>query len=105
MASWVSLLAVQATLSLAGRMDLHRKWGAASLGVAPLVLIMLIAITIIRQNAAAGTPAGPIVNNILLVQIRAIVLFPTFLIWALRTRRTDPEVHKRTDAARYARVA
>jgi hypothetical protein len=95
MASWVSLLAVQATLSLAGRMDLHRKWGAASLVVAPLVLIMLIAITIIRQNAAAGTPAGPIVNNILLVQIRAIVLFPTFLIWALRTRRTDPEMHKR----------
>jgi hypothetical protein len=95
MASWVSLLAVQATLSLAGRTDLHRKWGAASLVVAPLVLIMLIAITIIRQNAAAGTPAGPIVNNILLVQIRAIVLFPTFLIWALRTRRTDPEMHKR----------
>jgi hypothetical protein len=29
------------------------------------------------------------------VQIRAIVLFPTFLIWALRTRRTDPEMHKR----------
>jgi hypothetical protein len=95
MASWVSLLAVQATLSLAGRMDLHRKWGVASLVVAPLVLIMLIAITIIRQNAAAGTPAGPIVNNILLVQIRSIVLFPTFLIWALRTRRTDPEMHKR----------
>jgi hypothetical protein len=95
MASWVSLLAVQATLSLAGRMDLHRKWGAASLVVAPLVLIMLIAITIIRQNAAAGTPAGPIVNNILLVQIRAIVLFPAFFIWALRTRRTDPEMHKR----------
>jgi hypothetical protein len=95
MASWVSLLAVQATLSLAGRMDLHRKSGVASLVVAPLVLIMLIAVTIVRQNAAAGTPAGPIVNNILLVQIRAIVLFPTFLIWALRTRRTDPETHKR----------
>jgi hypothetical protein len=95
MASWVSLLAVQATLSLTGRMDLHRKWGAASLVVAPLVLIMLIAITVIRQNAAAGTPAGPVVNNILLVQIRSIVLFPIFFIWALRTRRTDPEMHKR----------
>jgi len=95
MASWVSLLAVQATLSLAGRMDLHRKWGVASLVVAPLVLIMLIAVTIVRQNAAAGTPAGPIVNNILFVQIRSIVLFPTFFIWALRTRRTDTEMHKR----------
>jgi hypothetical protein len=95
MASWVSLLAVQATLSLVGRIDLHRKSGAASLVVAPLVLIMLIAITIVRQNAAAGTPAGPIVNNILLVQIRAIVLFPIFFVWALRTRRTDPEMHRR----------
>ena len=95
MASWVSLVAVQATLSLAGRMDLHRKWGVGSLVVAPLVLIMLIAVTVVRQNDAAGTPAAPIVNNILLVQIRSIVLFPTFFIWALQTRHTDPETHKR----------
>ncbi len=95
MASWVSLLAMQATLSLTGRMDLHRKWGLASLVVAPLVLIMLIAVTIVRQNDAAGTPGGPIVNNILFLQIRSIVLFPTFFVWAMRTRRTDPQTHKR----------
>lgn len=95
MASWVTLLAVQATLALSGRMDLHRKWGLASLVVGPLVMIMLVAITIIRQNDAAGTPAASIVNNILFVQIRSIVLFPTFFIWALRTRRTDPQTHKR----------
>jgi hypothetical protein len=95
MASWVSLLAVQATLALMGRIDLHRKWGMASLLVGPLVLTMLIAITISRQNAAYGTPAGPIVNNILFVQIRAIVLFPLFFVWALRARVTDPQTHKR----------
>lgn len=95
MASWVTLLAVQATLALTGRIDLHRKWGMASLLVGPLVLTMLIAITISRQNAAYGTPAGPIVNNILFVQIRAIVLFPLFFVWALRTRVTDPQTHKR----------
>lgn len=95
MASWVSLLAVQATLALMGRIDLHRKWGMASLLVGPLVLTMLIAITISRQNAAYGTPAGPIVNNILFVQIRAIVLFPLFFIWALRARVSDPQTHKR----------
>ena len=95
MASWVSLLAVQATLSLAGRMDLHRRVGLASLFVAPLVLIMLITITIARQNAAFGTPAGPIVNNILWVQIRSIWMFPIFFVWALRTRRTDPQMHMR----------
>lgn len=95
MASWVVLLAVQATLALAGRMDLHRRWGLASLVVGPLVLIMLVAVTIIRQNDAAGTPAAPIVNNILFVQIRSIVMFPLFFVWALRTRRTDPQTHKR----------
>jgi hypothetical protein len=95
MASWVSLLAVQATLALTDRMDLHRRWGLASLVVGPLVLIMLIAITFARQNAAFGTPAGPIVNNILFVQIRSIVLFPTFFVWALLTRQTDPQTHKR----------
>jgi hypothetical protein len=89
------LLAVQATLSLAGRMDLHRKWGLASLVVAPLVLIMLIAVTIVRQNDAVGTPGAPIVNNILFLQIRSILLFPTFFIWALLARRTDPQTHKR----------
>jgi len=95
MASWVILLATQATLSLVGRMDLHRQWGLASLLVGPLVLTMLIAVTVVRQNDAAGTPGGPIVNNILFLQIRSILLFPTFLIWALRTRRTDPQMHKR----------
>ena len=95
MASWVTLLAVQATLSLTGRMDLHRKWGMASLVVAPLVLIALTAVTIVRQNDAFGTPGGPIVNNILFLQIRSIVLFPTFFIWAMLTRRTDPQMHKR----------
>jgi hypothetical protein len=95
MASWTALLAMQATLSLAGRMDLHRKWDLASVVVAPLVLIMLVAITIIRQNDAAGTPGAPIVNNILFVQIRSIVFFPAFFIWALRTRHSDPQTHKR----------
>jgi hypothetical protein len=95
MASWVSLLALQATLSLSGRMDLHRKFGLASLVIAPLVLIMLVTVAVVRQNDAFGTPGGPIVNNILFLQIRSIVLFPVFFIWALQTRRTDPPTHKR----------
>jgi hypothetical protein len=95
MASWVTLLALQATTSLTGRMDLHRRWGLASLVIAPLVLAMLIGVTVVRQNAAFGTPGGPIVNNILFLQIRSIVLFPTFFIWALSTRHTDPQMHKR----------
>jgi hypothetical protein len=95
MASWSALLALQATLALTGRIDLHRRFGLASLVVGPLVLIMLIAITIIRQNDAAGTPGAPVVNNILFVQIRSIVMFPIFFIWALRARHTDLQMHKR----------
>ncbi len=95
MASWTALLAVQSTLSLAGRPDLHRRVGRLALVVAPAVLLMLIAVTISRQNAAFGTPAGPIVNNILFLQIRAILLFPLFVVWAWRTRRTDLQTHRR----------
>ena len=95
MASWVALLAVQATLLLRGRLDLHRKFGLVSLVLAPLVLIMLIAVTVDRQNAAYGTPAEPIINNILFLQIRAIVMFPVFFIWGFRARRTDSQTHKR----------
>jgi hypothetical protein len=95
MASWTLLLAVQATLSLVGRMDLHRRVGLASLVIGPAVLLMLIAVTIVRQNDAALTPAAPIVNNILFLQLRAILMFPTFFVWALATRRADPQTHKR----------
>jgi hypothetical protein len=95
MASWTLLLALQATLSLLGRMDLHRRAGLASLAIAPAVLLMLIAVTIVRQNDAAITPAAPIVNNILFLQLRSILLFPTFFVWALVTRFADPQTHKR----------
>jgi hypothetical protein len=95
MASWTALLAIQATLSLCGRIDLHRRAGLTSLMVGPAVLIMLIAVTIIRQNDAAATPAAAVVNNILFLQIRAILLFPLFFVWGLRTRRLDPQTHKR----------
>jgi hypothetical protein len=34
-------------------------------------------------------------SNILLEQIREVLLFPAFIIWALLVRREDPEMHKR----------
>ncbi len=95
MASWVLLLAAQASLSVAGRIDLHRKLGLAALALAPAVLVMLAAVTVARQTAAAGTPAHEIVNNILFLQIRSILLFPLFFIWAMATRASDPQTHKR----------
>jgi len=95
MASWTGLLAVQATLSLVGRTDLHRRAGMASMVVAPAVLIMLIAVTVVRQNDAAATPAAPVVNNILFLQIRSILFFPLFFALAWKARQRDPQTHKR----------
>jgi hypothetical protein len=95
MAAWTVLLAAQASLSLAGRMDLHRRVGLAALALAPAVLVMLTAVTIVRQQDAAGTPRAMAVNNILFLQIRSILLFPLFSIWAIMVRRSDPQTHKR----------
>jgi hypothetical protein len=95
MLAWTLLVAAQASLSLGGRMDLHRKLGLLSLAIGPAVLVMLTLVTAVRQQDSAGTPAAPLVNNILFLQIRAILLFPTFFIWALATRQSDPRTHKR----------
>jgi len=95
MLSWTVLMALQASLSLANRMDLHRRLGMLSLVVGPAVLVVLTLVTVSRQLNAAGTPAAPLVNNILFLQLRAILLFPTFFIWALATRQRDPQMHKR----------
>ncbi len=56
---------------------------------------MLVAVTFVRQNDAAGTPGAAVVNNILLLQIRAIVLFPVFFVWGWRTRGSDYPTHGR----------
>lgn len=95
MVSWIALLAVQATLPVAGRLELHRKLGLAAVALAPAVLVMLTLVTVARQTDAAGTPAAQTVNNILFLQIRSILLFPTFVIWGMATRRSDPQTHKR----------
>ena len=35
------------------------------------------------------------VSNIMLLQIRALLAFPVFVIWALAIRRSDPDSHRR----------
>ena len=76
-------------------MGLHRKLGLASLVLAPLVLVHVDCDHDRAAERCRLHAWHPVVNNILFVQIRSIVLFPIFFIWALRTRRTDPQTHKR----------
>ncbi|MET0292349.1 MAG: hypothetical protein ABW136_08280, partial [Steroidobacteraceae bacterium] len=95
MASWTLLLAIQASASFTGKWQLHRRLGKPTLLVALAVLAMLVAVTFVRQNDAAGTPGAPVVNNILFLQIRSIVLFPVFFFWGWRTRSSDYQTHSR----------
>ena len=55
----------------------------------------LVAVTIVRYHDLTELGVGALASNILLLQIRSIVLFPLFYAWAVATRRTDIEMHKR----------
>ena len=95
MASWLLLLVVQAGLVTAGRRDLHMRLGLASLALAPAVVILATAVTIVRYYDLIEFGIGDLAVNVLFLQIRVIVLFPAFVIWALAMRVRDPETHKR----------
>ena len=95
MLTWLLLLVTQAGLVTAGRRDLHMRLGLASLGLAPTMLILFTAVTIIRYYDGVEAGAGEFMARLLLVQLRIIVMFPVFVIWALSARVRDPETHKR----------
>ena len=95
MLAWLLLLVAQAGLVTAGRRDLHMRLGLASLGLAPAILVLFTAVTIVRYYDIAEAGFGALGANILFLQIRVIVMFPVFVIWALAVRVRDPETHKR----------
>jgi hypothetical protein len=95
MAAWLLLLVAQAGLVAAGRRDLHMVIGLASLGLAPAIVVLATAVTIVRYYDLVELGLGALAANILFMQIRVIVMFPIFIIWALAARVRDPETHKR----------
>jgi hypothetical protein len=95
MTAWLALLAVQAGLIAGGRQQLHRALGVASFVLAPALLAGLIAVTIVRYYDLTEAGLGALASNILFLQMRSVVLFPLFFIWAMAVRRTDVETHKR----------
>lgn len=95
MTAWIVLLAVQAGLVAAGKQQAHRALGVVSFALAPALLAGLIGVTIVRYYDLTEIGVGAIASNILFLQIRSIVLFPLFFIWAMAARRTDVETHKR----------
>jgi len=95
MTAWIALLAVQAGLVAAGKQQLHRTLGVASFALAPALFAGLLAVTIVRYYDLTEIGVGAFASNILFLQIRSLVLFPLFFVWAMAVRRTDVETHKR----------
>ena len=108
MGSFLLLLLAQTTLVATGRCDLHRRLGLVSLVVVPaLVIVGFILVPTTYHglwNAAQTAPPEArapleqglhIWENIMLLQIRIGILFPLFLIIALKARGVNAGLHKR----------
>ena len=109
MGSFLLLLLAQTTLVAVGRCDLHRRLGLLSMVIAPALVV--VGFLLIRLNfdslwnALQAAPPGAardkletgleITNNIKLLQMRIGILFPLFLVIALRARGKDAGLHKR----------
>ena len=108
MGSFLLLLLAQTVMVATERGALHQQVGIAAFVLVPaLVIVGLILAPTMFHQAWGGahfgppavrkalTPVVPILENILLLQIRAGVLFAVFIGIALRARATAPGMHKR----------
>lgn len=108
MGAWLSLLLVQSALMASGNRMLHMKLGVTAVLLAPAIVITgaILVPTIYAQywDAAAlasGAEKAALEadlmrkGNITLRNLTGAVLFPLFVILALRARLSDPGFHKR----------
>ncbi|WP_293992798.1 hypothetical protein [Sphingomonas sp.] len=108
MGSFLLLLLAQTLMVATDRCSLHKRVGIAAFVLVPALVIagLILAPTMFHQvwgGAHFGPPAAqkalmpmvPVIENILLLQINAGVLFAVFIGVALRARSTLPGMHKR----------
>lgn len=108
MGAFLLLLLAQTTLVAVGRCEQHRRLGMAAMVLVPALVVagFILAPTMYHsawQAAHSGPPAVreamtarlPVIENILLLQIRIGILFPLLIAMALRARGTDAGFHKR----------
>ncbi|MDQ2640065.1 MAG: hypothetical protein M3Y79_05750 [Pseudomonadota bacterium] len=107
MGLWLLLLLAQSGLAAAGRRAARRMLGIAGAVLLPVIVItgvLLIDATwkqLWNPATAAAMPEPVLtetrtfVSNIMLLQARALIAFPLFVVWALLIRRSDVDAHRR----------
>jgi hypothetical protein len=108
MGSFLLLLLAQTVMMATGRCALHKQVGIAAFVLVPALVVvgMILAPTIYHtvwngahhgppQVQAALTPVLPQLENILLLQMHAGILFAIFMTMALWVRRSNSGFHKR----------
>lgn len=108
MGSFLLLLLAQSTLMALGKEAYHRQLGLAAFVVVPAMIVagFILAPTIYHMLWGAAQAAPPEAraqaeavvagfDNIVLLQLRAGILFAIFITIALRARKTDGGLHKR----------
>jgi hypothetical protein len=108
MGSFLLLLLAQSVMMATGRTALHKQVGIAAFFLVPALVVVgiILAPTIYHQAwdgaqhgppqvRAALTPVIPQLENILLLQLHAGILFAIFMTMALWARKANSGFHKR----------
>ncbi len=108
MASFLLALLSQSVLAATGRFQFHRRLGmlSAVLVVAIVVTGVVLVPTMYQQVWDAAQTAPPVMreplhqavlirDDIMLLQLRMGVLFPLFMLIAIRARKAEPALHTR----------
>ena len=93
MLTWLATLVVQSGLSAAGMKRLHMRLGFFAFALIPTVAGGMTLATLSRFMTDTEISQGT--YNLLLVQIRAIIMFLIFAIWGIAVRRKSSDSHKR----------
>ncbi|MEM7276770.1 MAG: hypothetical protein AAF385_01485 [Pseudomonadota bacterium] len=95
MFGWLGVFVVQGLLPGAGKLQLHRRLGLASVGL--FLALMVSAVTISIGSFVSDLPPDVrvLINNLFFLQLVAWVLSPVLFVLAIRARVNRTADHKR----------